>query len=116
MPRSTASGLPARTPTPDNRSRVDFLLECIGFPPDHPIDDLVERILRAGEPAPWSGEPDRHRRLSLGGGLELRMDRDHGQKGWSVLPYFQVSHRLRFAVDEIRRLPESPFDALLIGW
>jgi len=95
---------------------VDFLLECIGFPPDHPLDDLVARALRDGEPAPWRGAPDRHLRLPLVGGLELRVDKDHGQTRWNVLPYFQVPHRLRVSVDEIRALPDSPFDALLIGW
>jgi hypothetical protein len=96
--------------------RVDFLLECIGFPPDYPLDDLIQRVLEEGEPAAWRGDPARHRRLVLGGGLELRLDKDHGQKHWNLLPHYQVSHRLRVAVDEIRALPDSPFDALLIGW
>jgi hypothetical protein len=95
---------------------VDFLLECIGFPPDYAIEDIVERVLRDGEPAAWRGEPDRHRRLALGGGLEIRIDRDHGRSDWSVLPHFQVPHRLRVAVDEIRAVPDSPFDALVLGW
>lgn len=95
---------------------MDFLLECVGFPPDHPMDDIVQRVLRDGEPAAWRGAPDRHLRLPLGGGLELRMDKEEGHAHWSVLPYFQVPHRLRVSVDEIRSLPDSPFDALLIGW
>jgi hypothetical protein len=96
--------------------RVDFLLECIGFPPDYPLDDLVQRVLDHGEPAAWRGDPARHRRLALGGGLELRLDKEDGQKHWNLLPHYQVPHRLRVAVDEIRSLPDSPFDALLIGW
>jgi hypothetical protein len=96
--------------------RVDFLLECIGFPPDYPLDDLVQRVLAQGEPAAWRGDPARHRRLALGGGLELRLDKEEGQKHWNLLPHYQVSHRLRVAVEEIRALPDSPFDALLIGW
>ena len=95
---------------------MDFLLECIGFPPDYPLGELVERARREGEPAAWRGDPDRHRRIALGGGLEVRVDRDRGQRGWNVLPYYQVPQRLRVAVDEIRHLPDSPFDALLVGW
>jgi hypothetical protein len=95
---------------------VDFLLECIGFPPDHSMDDIVARVLRDGEAAAWRGEPDRHLRLPLGGGLEVRIDKEDGRKHWSVLPHFQVHHRLRVAVDEIRPLPDSPFDALVVGW
>ena len=95
---------------------VDFLLECIGFPPDHPHAELVELVLARGEPAAWRGDPARHRRLPLGGGLELRMDKEVGQPHWNLLPHYQVSHRLRIAVEEIRALPDSPFDALLLGW
>ena len=95
---------------------MDFLLECIGFPPDHSLDALVELVRREGEPAAWRGEPDRHMRLPLGGGLEVRIDRESDRLGWGVLPHFQVDHRLRVAVDQIRPLPDSPFDALVIGW
>jgi hypothetical protein len=95
---------------------LDFLLECIGFPPDCSMDEIVSRVLRDGEPAAWRGEPDRHRRLALGGGLEIRIDKEHGRKHWSVLPHYQVPHRLRVAVDEIRTPPDSPFDALILGW
>jgi hypothetical protein len=95
---------------------VDFLLECIGFPPDYPTDDLVRKVLEEGEPAAWRGDPARHKRLVLGGGLELRLDRENGQKSWNLLPHYAVSHRLRVAIDEIRTLPDSPFDALLLGW
>ncbi len=95
---------------------MDFLLECIGFPPDFPIDDLIALVKSDGEPAAWRGDPALHRRLPLGGGLELRMDREPGQKHWNLLPDFKVNHRLRVAVEEIRALPDSPFDALLVGW
>jgi hypothetical protein len=95
---------------------VDFLLECIGFPPDYPNEDLVERLKTEGEPAAWRGDPALHRRLPLGGGLELRMDKEPGQKHWNILPDFKVNHRLRVAIEEIRTLPDSPFDALLVGW
>jgi len=105
-----------RAQGPRYTQRVDFLLECIGFPPDFPTDDIIARVLAQGESAAWRGDPARHRRLPLGGGLELRMDKDEGQTRWNLLPHFQVEHRLRVAVDEIRKLPDSPFDALLIGW
>ena len=95
---------------------MDFLLECIGFPPDTSLEEIVDLVLRDGEPAAWRGEPERHRRLGLGSGLEIRIDRDHGREHWSVLPQFQVPHRLRVAVDEIRTPPDSPFDALIHGW
>ena len=95
---------------------MDFLLECVGFPPDQPIDEVVELVRTRGEPAAWRGDPEFHRRLALGGGLEVRIDREPEQAHWSVLPYFQPDHRLRVAVDEIRALPDSPFDALLVGW
>ena len=95
---------------------MDFLLECIGFPPDHSISEIVERVRRDGEPAAWRGDPEEHLRLPLGGGLEVRIDRSRGRGPWNVLPHFQVAHRLRVAVDEIRPLPDSPFDALVVGW
>ena len=86
---------------------MDFLLECIGFPPDHPFDDLVERILEQGEPAAWRGDPRWHRRLALGGGIELRMDKEREDRPWGILPHYQVAHRLRVAVDTIRALPDA---------
>jgi len=95
---------------------LDFLLECIGFPPDHPIEEIVQHVLRDGEPAAWRGDPARHRRLPLGGGLELRMDREDDRLPWNLLPFFQTPHKLRIAVEEVRALPDSPFDALMWGW
>lgn len=95
---------------------MDFLLECVGFPPDVEIDDLVALSFERGEPATWRGEADRHRRLDLAGGVELRFDHDSEARGWSVLPHYRSPHRLRVAVDELREIPDSRFDALLIGW
>ena len=48
---------------------MDFLLECIGFPPDLDPDELVERVCDEGEAVAWRGDPANHRRLDLGGGL-----------------------------------------------
>ena len=95
---------------------VDFLLECIGFPPDYDIEELVERIRAEGEPAVWRGPADRHLRYDLGAGLELRLDRDTQGDHWHLFPQVQVPHRLRVAVERVRQLPDSPFDALLHGW
>ncbi len=95
---------------------MDFLLECVGFPPDFPLEQVVKLVRERGEAAVWRGDPERHLRLPLGAGLELRADFDESSARWNVLPYYRVEHRLRVAVDEIRSLPDSPFDALLIGW
>lgn len=95
---------------------MDFLLECIGFPPGHDTDELVERAGRDGEAVPWRGDPASHRRLVLGEGLELRVDRDPGQDFWTLLPHYRVTHRLRVRVDSFQRVPDSPFDGLLTGW
>ena len=95
---------------------MDFLLECIGFPPEQSLDELVELVQRRGEAAPWRGEAAHHRRLPIGGGVELRIDRDDDGQPWSVLPHYQTNRRLRVAVDQIRAVPDSRFDALLVGW
>lgn len=95
---------------------MDFLLECIGFPPDVDPDELISQVLLRGEGAPWRGDREEHMRLPLGAGLELRLDREPGEEFWTLLPYHREDQRLRFAVDRIERVPDSPFDALLEGW
>jgi len=95
---------------------VDFLLECVGFSPDYDRAGLIDRILTEGESIAWRGTPDRHRQLALGSGLELRMDREAGQERWTIWPYLQVPRRLRIAVEHVRPIADSPFDALLTGW
>jgi hypothetical protein len=95
---------------------VDVLLECVGFPPDHPLDDLVGRALRDGEPAAWRGDPRTHRILPLVGGIDLAVERDDPNDTWTVVPTFRQTTRLRVAVEEIRAVPDSRFDALLVGW
>lgn len=97
-------------------SRVDFLLECVGFPPDHPVDDLVGRALRDGEPAAWRGDPRTHRRLAIVPGIDLAVERDSPDAAWTVVPQYRQEVRLRVAVEEIRKVPDSRFDALLVGW
>lgn len=95
---------------------MDFLLECIGFPPDVGEEGLLDFIHAHGESAAWRGDPENHRVLSLGGGLEVRADRAPDQSYWTLTPQFKVPHRLRLAVTSIVRQPDSPFDALLAGW
>lgn len=95
---------------------MDFLLECIGFPPGTDNDELLARVRAEGEAAPWRGDPQRHLRATLGAGLELRADIEDGQEFWTLLPYCRAPHRLRIAVESVRRRPDSPFDALLHGW
>ncbi len=95
---------------------MDFLLECIGFPPGTDHQALIDVVRRRGEGAPWRGDPRDHLRLPLGEGLELRLDRDPERDFWTLLPHYQVAERLRVLVQRIRRMPDSPFDALLTGW
>ena len=95
---------------------MDFLLECIGFPPDQDQDELIQLVLERGEGVAWRGNPEYHRRLDLGSGLELRLDQEEGQDFWTLLPHYQVTQRLRVAVESLERVPDSPFDALLVGW
>jgi hypothetical protein len=94
---------------------VDFLLECIGFPPDAPPDELAEQIRAQGEPTPYRGPGGEHHRLHLTGGLEVRADREADEAHWSVWPFYRSNHRLRVAVIELHREPDSPFDVLLFG-
>jgi hypothetical protein len=94
---------------------VDFLLECIGFPPDHGLSALVQTVKAKGEPIPYRGPGGEHLRYPLSGGLEVRAEREDGQEHWNVWPFFRVDHRLRLAVLETRAVPDSPFDRLLFG-
>lgn len=95
---------------------MDFLLECAGFPPELDAAELAALVRRHGEPVAWRGPQGEHLRLDLGGGLELRLDRDHARAPLELVPYFRPPYRLRVGVEELRRVPDSPFDALLVGW
>lgn len=95
---------------------MDFLLECIGFPPTVGVDELLEVIEDRGEATAWRGSSADHRLLQLGGGLEVRADRDPGQSFWTVTPHLRVPTRRRLAITAIVRPGDSPFDALLAGW
>ena len=95
---------------------MDFLLECIGFPPNQDLDELVELARSRGEAVAWRGPRGEHLRLELGGGLELRIDREEGSGPWTLYPYFRAEDRRRLAVESVRPLPDSPSDALVTGW
>ena len=94
---------------------MDFLLECIGFPPSTDLSALAQEIRRAGEPVAWRGPAGLHLRYPLAGGLEVRLDREDGQDHDTLWPHFEVSRRLRVAVESVQPLPDSPFDILLHG-
>lgn len=94
---------------------MEFLLECIGFPPDADFEGLKRRIEREGEPAPWRGPGGKHLFLPLAGGLELFLDREEGQDFETLMPQCRVPYRLRVATHSLRAIPDSPFDALLVG-
>jgi hypothetical protein len=94
---------------------VDFLLECIGFPPDQGLEALTRTVLAKGEPTPYRGPRGDSLRYPLAGGLEVRIERETGATRWNVWPYARVDHRLRMAIFETRAVPDSPFDLLLYG-
>src|SRR5690606_5206480 len=84
--------------------------------PDQDFDALCETVRREGEPVALRGPGGEHLRLPLASGLELRLDREEGQSFTTLLPYFQVPHRLRVATLSVRPVEDSAFDALLHGW
>ena len=94
---------------------MDFLLECIGFPPGYDLGRLGQEIRSHGEAAPWRGPHGLHLRYPFSGGLEVRLDQEQGESGETIRPYFETRRRLRVAVQSIRLSPESSGDALLHG-
>src|SRR5688572_24336561 len=94
---------------------MDFLLECIGFPPSTAIAALAERVRRAGEPVALRGPDGEHLRMPFSGGLEVRLDREVGAEHDSLWPCYESGRRLRVAVDELQSVPDSAFDVLLHG-
>ncbi|MEX1024289.1 MAG: hypothetical protein WD226_04350 [Planctomycetota bacterium] len=94
---------------------MDFLLECIGFPPDVDVDALAARIRAEGEPVAYRGPGGEHLKLRLPGRIELRLDREADDLVTQVFPYYDVPRRLRVRVARVERLLDSPFDALLVG-
>ncbi len=95
---------------------MEFLLECIGFPPDHDSESLARAAKELGETAVWRGPGGAHLRLPLGQGVEVRVDREDADAPWSVVPYFESARRVRVALERWGDLPDSKSDALLEGW
>ncbi len=94
---------------------MDFLLECIGFPPGHDLAHVARRILAQGEPVAWRGPRGTHLRLPFSGGLEVRLDREEGDEHCTLWPHFEARRRLRVAVSSLEPLPDSPYDLILTG-
>jgi hypothetical protein len=95
---------------------VNFLLECIGFPPDAEEEEIVQQVIGKGESVPWRGPEGEHYRLSIAQGLELRLDREEGTEHWTIFPWYREDARLRVALRNLIHIPDSPFDILLVGW
>lgn len=94
---------------------MDFLLECIGFPPSTDLAALADRIRREGERVALRGPRGQHLRMPFPGRLEVRLDREEGAAHDSLWPCFESTRRLRVAVERLQALPDSPFDVLLSG-
>jgi len=94
---------------------MDFLLECIGFPPTTDVVALAQRIRREGERVALRGPKGTHLRVPFPGGLEVRLDREVGQEHDSLWPYYESPRRLRVALEGLKPVPDSPFDVLLHG-
>ena len=94
---------------------MDFLLECIGFPPSTDLAALAARIRREGEAVALRGPSGEHLRMPFPGRLEVRLDREEGSTQDSLWPCFESTRRLRVAVEHLQALPDAPFDVLLTG-
>src|SRR5262245_50093416 len=77
---------------------MDFLLECIGFPPDTDLSGLAAHIRGKGERSALRGPAGEHLRVPISGGLEVRLDREAGQEHDSLWPYYEAPRRLRVAL------------------
>lgn len=95
---------------------MDFLLECIGFPPDQDLAALAQLARERGERVPWRGPAGEHLALSLGNGLEVRLDREEQKSVWSLTPHYRSAQRVRVALDGIALPEDAPDDALVAGW
>ncbi|HUR29664.1 MAG TPA: hypothetical protein VM509_15850 [Planctomycetota bacterium] len=95
---------------------MDFLLECIGFPPDQDLQALAQTARERGEAVPWRGPGGEHLRLALGAGLEVRLDREARRDEWSLTPHYQSARRVRVALEAISFPDDAPDDALVAGW
>lgn len=95
---------------------MDFLLECIGFPPDQDLAALAQLARERGERVPWRGPSGEHLALALGDGLEVRLDREESRPHWSLTPHYRSAQRVRVALEAITLPEDAPDDALVSGW
>jgi hypothetical protein len=94
---------------------MDFLLECIGFPPGTDFERLEERLLRQGETAPLVQATGTHLRLAMAGGVELRLDREPDSELSVIWPHFNSTRRLRVEYRGMVPAPGTPYDVVLHG-
>ncbi len=94
---------------------MDFLLECIGFPPGYDLEQLAQTVQDHGEPVAWRGPRGLHLRYAFPGGIEVRLDREEGANAWTFWPYFETARRLRVVLQALVPLPDSPYDILIHG-
>jgi len=94
---------------------MDFLLECVGFPPGTDLEELEEHLLRVGERVPLVKAKGTHLRAPLAHGLELRLDREAGSDAASIWPHFSSNRRLRVAYRGTIPASGTPYDAILHG-
>jgi hypothetical protein len=93
---------------------MEFLLECIGFPPDWDLARVAAEVRQHGESTAWRGPTGEHLRLPLTGGLELRLDQDEESEP-SLWPFYSSNYRRRVAVNKLESVPDSTYDAILRG-
>ena len=93
---------------------MEFLLECIGFPPDWDLDRVAQEVRDRGESAALRGPDGEHLRLALADGLELRLDQDDEREP-SLWPFYTSRYRRRVAVSGLDSIPDSAHDAILRG-
>jgi hypothetical protein len=93
---------------------MEFLLECIGFPPDWDLERVAKEVRERGEKSAYRGTTGEHLQLPLAGGLELRLDHD-GEGEPSLWPFYASRYRRRVAVSDLRAVADSSYDAILQG-
>ena len=94
---------------------MDFLLECVGFPPGTDYERLEDRLLRSGESVPLVQSKGEHLRMALGGGVELRLDRELDSDPCVIWPHFNSQRRLRVAYRGTVPSPGTPYDVVMHG-
>jgi len=93
---------------------LDFLLECIGFPPDWDLDRVMGEVRARGSAAPWRGSSGQHLAMPIAGDLGLRLDQDEGFEP-ELWPFYSSRYRCRVGVTSLSMVPDSSYDAVLLG-